>query len=42
MLHIFCICREAISAAGPAGKVVIIEMVLGRSTTTKEMFEAQL
>lgn len=37
-------CREAVvSANGPEGKVVIIDMVVGgSSSTTKEAFEAQL
>jgi len=35
-------CREAIYATGPAGKVVIIEMVMGQSPSTKKAFEAQL
>lgn len=35
-------CREAIFATGTAGKVVIIEMVVGGSWSTKETFEAQL
>ncbi|CAO1944821.1 unnamed protein product [Urochloa humidicola] len=38
-------CREAISANGPEGKVVIIDIVVGGSSSTsatKEVFEAQL
>ncbi|CAD6204713.1 unnamed protein product [Miscanthus lutarioriparius] len=35
-------CREAIYATGAAGKVVIIEMVMGQSPSTKKAFEAQL
>jgi trans-resveratrol di-O-methyltransferase len=35
-------CREAISASGPEGKVVIIDMVVGGSPSSEEAFEAQL
>ncbi|CAO2194812.1 unnamed protein product [Urochloa humidicola] len=36
-------CREAISANGPEGKVVIIDMVVGGSSSmSKEAYEAQL
>ncbi|CAL4961215.1 unnamed protein product [Urochloa decumbens] len=39
-------CREAISTNGPEGKVVIIDIVVGASsstsTTTKDVYEAQL
>lgn len=35
-------CRGAISASGPEGKVVIIDMVVGGSPSSEEAFEAQL